>query len=239
MYSVFKKEISFFFSSILGYIVIGVFILVNSLLLWISDSDYNILNSGFADLSSFFTISPLLFLILIPAITMNSFSQEKISGTIEILKTKPISDLHIIIGKFTASILLFIIALLPSLIYVCSIYNLSFPIGNIEYGTIIGGYMGLLLLAGMYISIGLCCSSFFKNNIVSFLVTIFICSFMFYGFENLQQLISPNNQLISLIGGFYHYKNIGIGILDSRDIVYFGIVCYIFIHITFLNFKNE
>ena len=143
MISILKKELLTFFASAIGYLVIGLFLLANGLLLWIFKSDYNILNTGFADLNSFFDISPWLFFFIIPAVTMRSFVDEKAAGTLEILKSKPLTNWQILLGKYLGSFVLIVLALLPTIIYIYSINSLSNPVGNIDLGPILGAYLGL------------------------------------------------------------------------------------------------
>ena len=179
MFAILKKELNSFFASTIGYLVIAIFLIINGLFLWVFNGDFNILNAGFADLNSFFFIAPWFFLFLIPAITMRSFSDEFRLGTIEILKTKPITDWQIVIGKYFGALILIILALIPTLIYAYSIIQLSNPIGNIDIGSIIGSYVGLLFLASAYTAIGLFTSSTSQNQIVSFIVAIVISFFYF------------------------------------------------------------
>ncbi|MFT5791885.1 MAG: ABC-2 type transport system permease protein, partial [Saprospiraceae bacterium] len=150
MIAILKKELNSFFSTPIGYLVIAIFLIINGLFLWVFDNEFNILNAGFADLNSFFYLAPWIFLFLIPAITMRAFSDEYNSGTIEILKTKPISNWEIILGKYFASLLLIIAALIPTFLYVYSISQLGSPKGNYDIGALLGSYFGLLFLAGTY-----------------------------------------------------------------------------------------
>ncbi|PIE99301.1 MAG: gliding motility-associated ABC transporter permease subunit GldF [Polaribacter sp.] len=237
MYSILKKEFNSFFASLIAYLVIGVFLVVCGLFLWVFKGDYNVLNAGFADVNPFFYLSPWLFLFLIPAITMKSFADEFNSGTIEILKTKPITDIQIILGKFLASLLLLIIALLPTLLYVCSVYQLGNPIGNVDFGSVFGSYVGLLFLASTYISIGLFTSTLFKNQIVAFILGVFISFILFYGFDALSELF--NNFNIKKLGINEHFKSISRGVIDTRDVVYFVSVTLLFLFLTKTKLTNE
>jgi ABC-2 type transport system permease protein len=185
MFAILKKEFNSFFTSPIAYLVIGVFLLINGLFLWVFKDNFNILNAGFADLNSFFFLAPWVFLFLIPAITMKSFADEYSTGTIELLKTKPISDWQIVFGKFTASLLLISIAILPTFTYIYSIYQLGSPVGNLDFGSTIGSYIGLLFLAATYTSIGLFTSTISKNQIVAFILGVFITFILFYGLMNI------------------------------------------------------
>jgi ABC-2 type transport system permease protein len=238
MFAILKKEFNSFFASPIAYLVIGVFLLINGLFLWVFKDDFNILNAGFADLNSFFFLAPWVFLFLIPAITMKSFADEFSNGTIELIKTKPISDWKIVFGKFWASLLLVFIALIPTLTYAYTIYQLANPAGDIDFGSIIGSYIGLLFLAATYTSIGLFTSTLSKNQIVAFILGVMITFFLFYGFDAIS--ISLGNELIiKKMGINEHFKSISRGVIDSRDIIYFLSVTVFFLFITKTRLNNE
>ncbi|CAM1335205.1 gliding motility-associated ABC transporter permease subunit GldF [Tenacibaculum aestuariivivum] len=239
MYSILKKEINSFFTSPIAYLVIGVFLLINGLFLWVFKDNLNILNAGFADLNAFFYLTPWLFLFLIPAITMKSFADEFNSGTIEILKTKPLSDWQIVLGKFLASLLLVCIALTPTLTYVYTIYKLGNPIGNLDIGSTIGSYLGLLFLAAAYTAIGLFSSTLSKNQIVAFILSICITFILLYGFEALSNSLNTITYPIQKIGINEHFKSISRGVVDTRDVIYFISVTFFFLFITKQQLKNE
>lgn len=239
MLPILKKEITAFFSSPVAYLVIGVFLLMNGLLLWIFKDDFNILNAGFADLNNFFFLAPWIFLFLIPAITMRSFADEYSSGTIELLKTKPITYWQIVFGKFGAAVLLIIIALLPTLTYVYTVYQLGNPVGNIDMGSTIGSYIGLLLLAGTYAAIGLFTSTLSKNQIVAFILGVFITFILFYGFDAISNSFTDSSYSIKLIGINEHFKSISRGVVDTRDIVYFLSMIVFFLFLTKQRIGNE
>lgn len=230
MTPILKKEFITFFASPIAYLVIGFFLVINGLFLWIFKDDFNILNAGFADLNNFFYLAPWVFLFLIPAITMKSFADEFNSGTIEILKTRPITNWQIVIGKFLASLLLVVVALLPTLTYVYTVYQLGNPIGNLDFGSTIGSYIGLLFLAGVYTSVGLFTSTLSKNQIVAFILSIFITFVLYFGFDAFANLVG--NQNISKFGINEHFKSISRGVIDTRDIIYFASVTAFFLFIT-------
>lgn len=223
-----KKELYTFFSTPIGYLVIALFLLFNGLFLFVFKTDFNILNTGFSDLNAFFYLTPWVFIFLIPAITMRSFSDEIQTGTIEILKTKPISNWKIVIGKHIGSFLLILIALVPSLIYYFTIYKLGNPVGNIEFSTTFGSYIGLLFLATSFISIGLFSSTFSNNQIVSFLIAVCISFVLYYVFE----LVADNNITIQNMGMHQHFQNISKGIIDTRDVIYFVSISMFFLILT-------
>lgn len=237
MIAILKKEFNSFFASPIAYLVIGVFLLMNGLFLWIFKDDFNILNAGFSDLNSFFFLTPWLFLFLIPAITMKSFADEFNSGTIELLKTKPITDWQIIMGKFWASLLLVVVALIPTLTYVYTIYQLAKPIGNIDFGSTIGSYMGLFFLAATYTAIGLFTSTLSKNQIVAFIISVFITFFLYYGFDAISNSLG-NDLTIKKMGINEHFKSISRGVIDTRDLLYFLSVTVFFLCITKMRLDN-
>ncbi|ARV06204.1 gliding motility-associated ABC transporter permease subunit GldF [Polaribacter sp. SA4-10] len=239
MIAILKKEFNSYFASPIAYLVIGVFLLINGLFLWFFKDDFNILNAGFADINPFFFLAPWVFLFLIPAITMKSFADEFNSGTIELLKTKPLSDWQIVIGKFIASLLLVLIALIPTLTYVYTVYQLGNPVGNIDFGSTIGSYIGLLFLAATYTSIGLFTSTLSKNQIVAFILGVFITFFLFYGFDAISNSFGNNAIAIKKIGINEHFKSISRGVIDTRDILYFVSVSFFFLFITKTRLDNE
>ena len=238
MIAILKKEFNSFFASTIAYLVIGVFLLINGLFLFIFKDDLNILNAGFADLNPFFYLAPWVFIFLIPAITMKSFADEFNNGTIELLKTKPISNWQIVLGKFWAALILVVIALIPTITYVYTIYQLGNPIGNIDFASIIGSYIGLLFLAATYTAIGLFTSTLSKNQIVAFILGVFSTFFLFYGFDAISNSFD-NNLTIQQIGINEHFKSISRGIIDTRDLVYFISVTIFFLFITKTRLENE
>jgi ABC-2 type transport system permease protein len=239
MIAILKKELNSFFSTPIGYLVIAIFLIINGLFLWVFDSEFNILNAGFADLNSFFYLAPWIFLFLIPAITMRAFSDEYNSGTIEILKTKPISNWEIILGKYFASLLLIITALIPTFLYVYSISQLGSPKGNYDIGALLGSYFGLLFLAGTYTAIGVFSSTLSKNQIVAFIIAMFISFILFYGFEAMASLFGSLDYFIQSLGLNEHYKSISRGVIDTRDLLYFISVTVFFLMATKLRLDRE
>ncbi|WP_424495353.1 gliding motility-associated ABC transporter permease subunit GldF [Salinimicrobium sp. GXAS 041] len=223
MYAILKKEINSFFSSPIGYLVIGLFLVVSGLFLWVFQGSYNILDSGFADLSPFFTIAPWIFLFLIPAVTMKSFSEEKRMGTLELLLTKPISKWQLVLGKYFGTLVLLILALLPTLVYVFSIYELGKPEGNLDAGATTGSYLGLFFLGSCYASIGIFTSSLTENQIIAFILGVFLSFISFFGFEALANInvFEVGGFGISEVGIRAHYDSISRGVIDTRDLIYF------------------
>lgn len=240
MKAIIIKEISSFFGSPIGYLVIAVFLILNGLFLWIFEGDFNILNSGFADLSPFFTLSPWIFIFLIPAVTMRSFSEEMKQGTIELLFTKPISIQRIVTAKFISAFLLVLIAILPSFLYVNTINSYGLPTGNLDMGTTIGSYFGLMFLAMSYTAIGIFTSSISDNQIVSFIAAVLICFIFYFGFEGIAQYqwFGDYAQWISNLGFDFHYKSISRGVIDSRDVIYFISIAILFLSFTVYKLKS-
>lgn len=231
MYSIFKKELQQFFSSLIGYLAIIVFLLVLGLFIWIFP-DTNVLDSNYATLDSFFYIAPYIFIFLIPAITMRSFAEEINTGTIELLFTRPLSEMQIVLGKYFAALLLVFIAIVPTFIYFYSLYVLASPAGNIDVGGILGSYFGLFFLGAVFVSIGIFCSSLTGNQIVAFIVGVFICFFLYFSFDYIAQFsafVGRSDYFVESLGLGQHYDAMGKGVIDTRDVVYFLSVISIFI----------
>jgi len=241
MIALLKKEIANFFSSIIGYIVIIVFLLITGLFLWVFPVEFNILSFGFAQMDGLFVIAPFVFLFLIPAITMRSFADEKRTGTIEMLLTKPLSDIKIVMAKFWAAYILLLISLLPTLTYYFSVYQLGYPVGNIDTGGIIGSYIGLLFLGGAFIAIGLFTSSITTNQIISFILAVFISGFMYTGFDFIYDFsfFKDFDLLIKSLGINEHYTSISRGVVDTRDLIYFISVISLFLLLTKLSLQSR
>ncbi|MEZ4798327.1 MAG: gliding motility-associated ABC transporter permease subunit GldF [Flavobacteriales bacterium] len=234
MIALLKKEIKSFLNSLIGYVVIAVFLLITGLFMWIFPGDTNVLDMGFASLETLFYVSPWVFLFLIPAITMRTFAEEKKNGTIELLFTKPISDMQIILAKYFAGLILVIIALIPTLIYYLTVYQLGNPVGNIDSGGTWGSYIGLVFLAGAYVAIGIFASSISSNQIVAFLLGAVISFFMFTGFQAIGdfKLLGALDNFIIKLGINDHYVSLSKGLIDSRDIIYFVVLISIFLLLT-------
>ena len=238
MKSIVLREIKSFFGSPVGYLVIAIFLLLNGLFLWVFDGEFNILKSGFADLSPFFTLSPWILIFLIPAVTMRSFSDEKKQGTIELLFTKPLSIWQIVNGKFLGAFLLIVIAILPTLVYVYVLSSLGLPEGNIDMGSTLGSYFGLLFLVAAYTAIGIFTSTLSENQIVAFLIAVFLCFIFFYGFKELATYASVFEDGIEQFGVEYHFKSMSRGVIDTRDIMYFVSITILFLSLTVFKLKS-
>ncbi|MGB5393057.1 MAG: gliding motility-associated ABC transporter permease subunit GldF [Lutimonas sp.] len=239
MFSIFKKEINTFFASSIAYLVIGVFLLINGLFLWVFRGDFNILEAGFADLNAFFFITPWFFIFLIPAVTMRSFSDEMRLGTIEILKTKPMTNWQIVMGKYAGAVLLIFIALIPTVVYIYSIFKLGNPIGNLDWGSTIGSYIGLVLLGAAFTSIGIFTSTLSSNQIIAFLFGVILSYLLFAGFDALQEIDFLGLDFLTKIGMKGHFESISRGVIDTRDVLYFVCVIYFFLALTKLNVDKK
>jgi ABC-2 type transport system permease protein len=217
------KEIRAFFGSVIGYLVIGVYLLINSCVLWLLPGNFNVLDGGYATLDNLFIISPWVFMFLIPAITMRVFADEKKAGTMELLFTKPITDMQIVWAKYLAGLVLVLFSILPTLIYYISIYQMGNPVGNLDSGGTFGSYIGLLLLGATYVSLGVFASSLTENQIIAFLLSMFLCFFFYFGFEQIAELmpLSTFNLFVLNLGINEHYNSISRGVIDSRDLLYF------------------
>lgn len=234
MLSIYFKELRSFFSSVVAYVVLLVFLVGCGLFLWVF-TDTSILDYGYASMEQFFNLVPWFLLFLIPAVTMRSFADEFKGGTIEWLSTKPLKPGHIIIGKFLAAFTLVCIALLPTLLYVGCIHYLAMDDAALDAGGIVGSYIGLLFLVAAFTAIGICSSSFTDSQIVSFLAALFICFLMYFGFESLSRITAFRGGVdyyLAMIGIDDHYNSISRGVIDSRDVVYFLSVIALFIALT-------
>lgn len=234
MYSLFLKEIRSFLSSFLGYTIIVVFLVVMGLFLWVLPTDFNILDFGYANVDGLFIIAPFIFLFLVPAITMRSFADENKTGTIELLYTRPISDLQIILSKYFAAFVLVVLSLIPAIVYYFSVWQLGFPQGNIDSGGFWGSFIGLLFLGATFVSIGIFASSLSENQVVSFIVAILLSAFIYLGFEIIYSLdlFGPIDLFIKSLGVSSHYSSISRGVIDTRDVVYFLSVISLFLFLT-------
>jgi ABC-2 type transport system permease protein len=239
MLAILKKEIDVFFSTPIGYLVIAVFLLVNGLFLWVFNGDYNILNAGFADLNNFFYLSPWFFVFIIPAMTMRSFSDEIRLGTIEILKTSPVSSWQIILGKYFGSLLLILIALITTVSYVYTLIQLAGTPADIDFASIVGSYVGLMFLASGFTAIGLLASVLSSNQIVSFIIGVALSFTMYYGFQALGDLDVLPGLSLENWGMSARYSSMGRGVIDTRDVMYFLSVAFVFLYLTKLKFEQK
>ena len=241
MLAVFRKEINAFFASLIGYLVIAVFLIVMGLFLFVFP-DTSLLSYGYATLTPFFTLAPNVLLFIIPAICMRAFAEERQSGAIELLVTRPLRDSEIVIGKFLACVTLVVIALLPTALYYYSVYQLGEPVGNIDAGGTIGSYLGLLFLSMAFVSIGLLASALTTNQIVSFLLALTLTFWCYFGFDYLASLPVFDGQAKTFIEGLgmqEHFRSLGRGLIDTRDVVYFTSLTAFFLLLTVLSLERR
>jgi ABC-2 type transport system permease protein len=230
MIAIFLKELTAFFSSLIGYIAIAVFLILIGLIMWVFPN--NVLDFGYANLDMLFDNAPLVFILLIPAVTMRLFSEEKKGGTLEIITTRPITESQIILGKYFAAIVLVLIALAPTLLYYYSVFHLATPVGNIDIGATLGSYIGLILLSATFIAIGIFASALTDNQIVAFILAAFLCFIFYAAFSALSGLGifgGKIDDIVQSIGIQYHYSSISRGVVDSRDLIYFISLIIIFL----------
>ena len=240
MLSLYLKELRSFLSSIIGYVFILIYLIASGLFHWILSYNTNLLEGAEADLIPFFNLSPVILLILIPAITMRSIAEERRTGTIELLFTKPISDLGIILAKYFAGVTLMIIAIIPTIVYFFSMYYMGKPIGTIDLGASLTSYLGLILLGSVFVSIGIFASSLTSSQIVSFILAMFLCWFIYDGLELLGSFSQVGNSdaIIRYFGISSHYNSIKKGLVDTSDIVYFISVIFLFLYASLSSVKS-
>jgi ABC-2 type transport system permease protein len=241
MLTLFRRELSSFLFSLTGFIVMAVFLSVIGLYLWVFPVDLNILDYGYANINGLFIMAPWVFLFLIPAITMRSLAEEKRSGTIEMLLTKPLSDYQIIFAKFFAGLSLVLLSLIPTLLFYLSVHQLGLPRGNIDAGGMWGSYIGLLFLAGAFVSIGLFASSLTDNQIISFLLAAILSAFAYTGFEILASFafLGQVDLWVQSLGIRHHYVSMSRGVIDSRDVIYFLGLIALFLVLTKLSLESR
>lgn len=224
VYALYRKELSSFLGSLTGYLVITVFLLSVGLLLWVfPDTSFSIPDNRTAALDGLFIVAPWLFLFLIPAISMRMFSEEKKTGTIELLLTRPLSEFQLVFAKFLAAFTLVILSLLPTLVYYLSVYRLAVPAGNVDSAGIAGSYLGLIFLSSGFVAIGIYSSTQTSNQVVAFLLAVILCFFFYAGFDAfaLLGLPLPLQNVLSRLGISTHYASLSRGVMDSRDLLYF------------------
>lgn len=233
MFQILNKEINSYLDSLIAYVVIAVFLTGVGLLMWLFP-DTSVLDYGFAELSTLFSLGPYVFMFLIPAITMRSFAEEKKAGTMELLLTQPVTDLQLIIGKFLAAWAIVLFALVPTLIYYVSVYQLGNPVGNLDSAGIFGSYIGLWLLGGVFTSMGIFASSLTENQVIAFILAVFLCFLLYTGFSAIAGLgiWGKAGYFVNQLGILYHYDAMSRGLIDSRNLVYFFTVIMLMLLLT-------
>ena len=240
MLSIAKKELHQFFSSLTGYISIILFLLVNAIYLFIL-KDSNIFDFGYATLINFFELAPWIFIFLIPALSMRSFSDEFKTGTFETLQTRPLTNWQIVLGKYGAIVIVILISLLPTLLYVITIHSLS-ATGDIDSGGITGSYIGLFFLASVFAAISIWCSSLTSNAVIAFLLSAFACLILYFGFSAISKLpvfTGNADYYIEMLSIDFHYQSISRGVVDTRDIIYFFSIIFLFLFATQKNLHKK
>jgi ABC-2 type transport system permease protein len=239
MGALYKKEILGFLSTLTGWVVIGIFLTITGLFLWVLPTGMNVLDSGYASLSGLFSLAPFVFLFLVPALTMNSFAEEKRSGTLELLLVRPLRDGQIIFAKYLAAFTLVVLSLLPTLIYYFSVSRLGFPSGDIDSGGFMGSFAGLLFLGSAFAAIGIFASSLTGNPIISFLTAALLSAFVYMGFDFLAPLFSGKELFVSALGISAHYASMSRGVIDTRDILYFLSLDLLFLALSKYNLERR
>jgi len=238
MFALFKKEINTYLSSPVAYIFLAVFLLLAGVFTWFFEG--NILDFGYADLDVFFKVTPFIFIFLIPALSMKSFSDEYKSGTIELLFTKPISDISIVLAKYLSILALIVLALLPTLVYYYTIYQLGSPKGNIDTAAVIGSYIGLILLGAVFGAIGLWSSSLTDNSIIAFVIGSLLSFFIFEGLSQIADLFSGVLQYtIHYLSVSFHFEALSRGVLDSRNLIYLFSLSLIMLYLTKISLETR
>jgi ABC-2 type transport system permease protein len=234
MLTLINKEIRSFLGSLIGYIVVIVFLTTIGLLMWVFPGATNVLDSGYANIDTLFYVAPWVFMFLIPAITMRLFAEESRTGTIELLLTKPLTDFQIVLAKYIAGFSLVLFSLLPTLLYFYSVYQLGSPVGNVDVGGTMGSYFGLLFLGAVFVSIGIFSSAITNNQIISFIVAVFLSFFCYVGFESISALeyFGDVDDIILKLGINEHYVSISRGVIDTRDVIYFLSTIFFFLILT-------
>lgn len=241
MSSVIWKEINSFFSSLTGYVVIAVYVVINGMFMWILPGEWNIFDNGYASLDTFFIISPWVFLLLVPAVTMRMFSEERRSGTLELLITRPLTERDIVYGKYISAIILVLLSILPSLLYIVTICILGETPCNFDRGGTAGAYAGLFLLASVYAAVGLFASSVTTNQVASFIIAVSAGFILYAGFDLFALLpgLRGIDEAVISLGINEHYRSISRGVIDLRDLLYFAVVTLIFTEATRLQIVSR
>lgn len=234
MFAIFQKEIGSFFNSLVAYIVMATFLVAIGLIVWVFPES-NILDYGYADLGSFFSLAPYVLIFLIPAITMRSIAEESRNGTLELLLTKPLLNRDLILGKFFANWLLVLLTIFPTLLYYISVYQLGNPVGNVDSAAVFGSYIGLALLSGVLVTMGIWSSSLNENQIVAFVLGVFLAFVWYIGFSSISSLleIGFGAQVFSWLALDEQYRSLGKGLVDSRNVIYLLSLMTFFLMLTY------
>ncbi len=221
MWALYKKEIRGFMVSLTGMLVMGIFLITSALLLWILPTGMNIIDNGYANLDAMFELAPFLFLFLVPAVSMRSIAEERKSGTLELLLSRPLTEFQIVLAKYLAAFSLVVLAVLPTLLFYFSVSQLAYPVGNVDSGGFWGSFIGLLFLGAAFTAIGLFGSAITDNQIVAFLVAVFLSLFFYLGFGTIMSFFGSFGLWVNNLGMEAHYSSMSRGVLDTRDLIYF------------------
>ncbi len=241
MWTIFKKEFSNFYIGFTAYLAAATFVIVSVLFLWFFDNEFNVFNTGNASLSSFFFVGPWIFLFMIPALTMKLIAEEQANGTLLWLFTLPIKNNQIIWGKYLAVVSVVVFCLLSTFLFTITLQEFLMPEQELDYGTIFSGYLGLFFLGSLFTAIGLFTSSITKNQVMAYVLAVFFCFIIFYGFESLASynLLGSMDFYVQKIGSFTHYNQFLKGIIDTRDLLYFVVLIGILNQISIVNLENK
>lgn len=240
MFTICRKDLQQFFSNLTAYITMTLFLVVCGIFLFVL-RDSNLFDFGYATLDRFFELAPWVFVFIVPALSMRSFSDEYRLGTFETLRTRPIRQRDLVFGKYLALLAIILLVLLPTGLYVITIQQLS-ATHTIDGGGIIGSYIGLFLLAAVFAAIGLCCSSFTSNAVAAFLISSFASVVLYFGFQALSKLPvfqGGADYYLEIIGLDYRYQSMGRGLLDGRDVIYFVSLIVFFLWLTIQNTEKR
>jgi len=241
MWTIFKKEFSNFYLGLTAYLSAATFVIVSTLFLWFFDNEFNVFNTGNASLSSFFFIGPWIFLFMIPALTMKLIAEEYANGTLLWLFTLPIKNNQIILGKYFAVLSVIIFCLISTFLFTLTLEEFLIPDQELDYGTIFSGYLGLFFLGALFAAIGLFTSSITKNQVMAYVLAVFFCFIIYYGFEGLASynLFGTMDFYVQKMGSFTHYNQFLKGIIDTRDVLYFLILIGLLNQLTIVNIENK
>jgi ABC-2 type transport system permease protein len=234
MWVIAKRELFIFFSSGIGYLTLGVYLTISTLFLWFFDTDFNILNAGFADLNSFFVLTPWILIFLIPALCMRSFSEERRTGTLELLLTKPVSLWKIILGKYLGSMLLVIMGFVPTLFYFFAVNDLKLGDTPLDVGSSFSAYLGLILVSSVFVAIGIFSSLLTKNQVTAYILSILLCFIQFFLWKGIADLMvdAKTYYFFNQLGIFEHYLNLRQGVISIKDLIYFIVFNYVLLYLS-------
>lgn len=226
MIAILKKELWSAFGNWSAWVVIAAFSLITTLFLFFFDNDFNIFEIGQASLQSYFTLVPWLLMFIIPALSMRAFAEEQQTGTLNWLFAQPISFSSLVSGKFLAVTIVGILCLIPSLIYLYTIYVLGVPAGNLDFGMTLGSYFGLIMLIAAFSSVGVLASSLAQNQIMAYLLGVLMCFILYFGIEQLAsyKLLGSADFFLQNLGFYQHFMGFTRGLIDCKDVAYFLLI---------------